>query len=98
MIRPQILLSIGLLGSITFFAMFWGETEIATGGITLIGALSMKILEKEQEDVMVIQLWPKDPDCTCAECTCDRADFGEKKECECMECNCEKCHEEEEEN
>jgi len=27
--------------------MFWGETEIATGGITLIGALSMKILEKE---------------------------------------------------
>jgi hypothetical protein len=47
LIRPQILLSIGLLGSITFFAMFWGETEIATGGITLIGALSMKILEKE---------------------------------------------------
>ena len=52
MIRPQILLSIGLLGSITFFAMFWGETEIATGGITLIGALSMKILEKEQEIIM----------------------------------------------
>ena len=47
MIRPQILLSIGLLGSISFFAMFWELTEIATGGITLIGALSMKILEKE---------------------------------------------------
>jgi hypothetical protein len=47
MIRPQILLSIGLLGSITFFAMYWGMAEIATGGITLIGALSMKILEKE---------------------------------------------------
>jgi len=47
MIRPQILLSIGLLGSITFFAMYWDLTEIATGCITLIGALSMKILEKE---------------------------------------------------
>jgi len=27
--------------------MYWEMTEIATGGITLIGALSMKILEKE---------------------------------------------------
>jgi len=47
LLRPQIILSIGLLGSITLFAMYWDLTEIATGGITLIGALSMKILEKE---------------------------------------------------
>jgi hypothetical protein len=47
LIRPQILLRIGLLRISTFFAMFWGLTEIATGGITLIDALSMKSLEKE---------------------------------------------------
>ena len=98
MIRPQILLSIGLLGSITFFAMYWELTEIATGGITLIGALSMKILEKEQVTIMQIKLWPKDTDCSCEECTCDQATFGEKRECDCMKCDCEKCHEEEEQN
>ena len=41
---------------------------------------------------MNIKLWPKDPDCSCEECTCDKASFGEKKECECMEFHCEKCH------
>jgi hypothetical protein len=45
---------------------------------------------------MQIKLNPQDPDCSCEQCTCDRADFGEKKECECMTCNCEKCHEKEE--
>jgi hypothetical protein len=47
LIRPQTLPSKPMLRSITFFAMFWGLTEIATGGITLIDALSMKSLEKE---------------------------------------------------
>ena len=46
---------------------------------------------------MNIKLWPKDPDCSCEECTCDKASFGEKKDCECMECHCEKCHGGEEE-
>ena len=96
LLRPQILLSIGLLGSITFFAMYWSYTELATGCITLIGALSMKILEKEQENIMQIKLWPNDPDCSCEVCTCDRATFGEKMECECMKCDCETCHKDEE--
>jgi len=37
-------------------------------------------------------LWPDDQNCSCKQCTCDRADFGEKKECECVECDCEVCH------
>ena len=92
MIRPQILLSIGLLGGITLFAMWWNFTEIATGGITLIGALGMKILEKELGGIMQIKLWPNDPDCSCEQCTCDKASPGEQKECACILCDCEKCH------
>lgn len=47
MIRPQILLAVGLLGGLAFFSIWQEMTEIATGCVTLIGALSMKILEKE---------------------------------------------------
>ena len=39
-----------------------------------------------------LKLWPKDPQCSCQQCTCDKVDFGEKKECECVVCNCEPCH------
>jgi len=46
-LRPQILVSVLLLGGIAAYSMSLGMTEIATGCITLIGALSMKILEKE---------------------------------------------------
>ncbi|MAF24633.1 hypothetical protein CL634_03530 [bacterium] len=46
---------------------------------------------------MQIKLWPNEPDCSCQECTCDQASFGEKRECDCMECDCETYHEEEEE-
>ena len=46
-IRPQVLISVLLLGAIAGYSMFLGMNEIATGCITLIGALSMKILEKE---------------------------------------------------
>ena len=38
---------------------------------------------------MQIKLWPNEPDCSCQECTCDQASFGEKRECDCMECDCE---------
>ena len=46
-IRPQVLISVVLLGTIAAYSMSLGMTDIATGCITLIGALSMKILEKE---------------------------------------------------
>ena len=46
---------------------------------------------------MQIKLWPNEPDCSCQECTCDQASFGEKRECDCMECDCETCHGGEEE-
>ena len=41
---------------------------------------------------MQLKLWPKDPDCSCEECTCDQAQFGVKRECDCMVCDCDKCH------
>ena len=45
-----------------------------------------------------LKLWPKDPQCSCLQCTCDKADFGEKRECDCVECVCDTCeHQEEEE-
>ena len=46
-IRPQVLISVLLLGAIAVYSMSLGMNEIATGCVTLIGALSMKILEKE---------------------------------------------------
>jgi len=45
-IRPQVLISVLLLGAIAVYSMWLGMSEIATGCITLIGALSMKLLEK----------------------------------------------------
>ena len=41
-----------------------------------------------------LNLWSDD--CSCEQCTCDKAEFGEKKECECVECDCESCHKVEE--
>jgi len=46
-LRPQILISILILGSLAGFSVYMDMVEIATGCITLIGALSMKILENE---------------------------------------------------
>ena len=95
MIRPQILVAVSFLGGLAFFSIWQGMSDIATGCVTLIGALSMKILEKEQEYIMQLKLWPKDPNCSCEECTCDQASFGKKRECDCMKCDCKQCHEEE---
>ena len=47
MIRPQILLAVGLLGGLAFFSIWQGMSEFATGCVTLMGALCMKSLEKE---------------------------------------------------
>lgn len=46
-VRPQVLVSIVFLGSIAVFSIYSSMVEIATGCITLIGALSMKIIESE---------------------------------------------------
>ena len=45
--RPQILIAMIMLGGIAFYSIHHGKTDIATGCITLLGALSMKILESE---------------------------------------------------
>jgi len=46
-LRPQIFLGMIILGGIAFYSISNGATDIATGCITLLGALSMKILESE---------------------------------------------------
>ena len=46
-LRPQIFLGMVILGGIAFYSISNGMTDIATGCITLLGALSMKILESE---------------------------------------------------
>jgi len=46
--RPQILISILLLGIIAIFSLEVDHIEITTGCITLLGALGMKILESEK--------------------------------------------------
>ena len=46
-LRPQILISILVLGAIAILSLDIGHTEITTGCITLLGALGMKILESE---------------------------------------------------
>ena len=46
-LRPQILIAMGILGGIAFYSIHNQMTDIATGCITLLGALSMKILESE---------------------------------------------------
>ena len=45
--RPQVLVSIMFLGGIAIFSIHSSMVEIATGCITLIGALSMKIIDSE---------------------------------------------------
>jgi len=46
-LRPQIFLGMVILGGIAFYSIYNGMVEIATGCITLLGALSMKVLESE---------------------------------------------------
>ena len=54
--------------------------------------------ERIRGNMVQLKLWPKEPDCSCHQCTCDKADFGEKRECDCVECACDTCeHQEEEE-
>ena len=47
MLRPQILLVLVVLGILGAFSLHEGMTEITTGCDTLMGALGMKILEKD---------------------------------------------------
>jgi hypothetical protein len=47
MLRPQIFLVLGILGSLGAYSLYESMTEITTGCVTLMGALGMKILEKE---------------------------------------------------
>ncbi len=47
MLRPQILLVLVVLGILGAFSLHEGMTEITTGCVTLMGALGMKILEKD---------------------------------------------------
>lgn len=44
-IRPQVLLAIGVLGSVTLYALFLGHIEVATGSGGGIIAISMKLME-----------------------------------------------------
>ena len=44
-IRPQVLLAIGVLGSVTLYALFLGHIEVATGAGGGVIAISMKLLE-----------------------------------------------------
>ena len=48
MFRPQILLSIIILGLVSMYSLHLESIEITTGCITLVGALGMKILESEK--------------------------------------------------
>jgi len=45
--RPQVLVSIVFLGGLAAFAVQQNMVEIATGCVTLLGALSMKIIDSE---------------------------------------------------
>ena len=47
MLRPQILLVLVVLGILGAFSLHEGMTEITTCCVTLMGALGMKILEKD---------------------------------------------------
>ena len=44
-IRPQVLLAIGVLGSVTLYALVLGHIEVATGSGGGVIAISMKLLE-----------------------------------------------------
>ena len=48
MFRPQILLSIIILGLVSMYSLQLGQMAITTGCITLLGALGMKILESDK--------------------------------------------------
>ena len=48
-LRPQIFISIIILGFIASLAIFMDMVEIATGCVTLIGALGMKILDTDSQ-------------------------------------------------
>ena len=48
MLRPQILISIVILGVVAVYSLELGSIEITTGCITLLGALGMKILESDK--------------------------------------------------
>ena len=45
--RPQVLVSLIFLGGLAALAITEGMVEIATGCVTLIGVLSMKIIDSE---------------------------------------------------
>ena len=44
-IRPQVLLALTVLGSVTLYALFLGHIEVATGSGGGVIAISMKLLE-----------------------------------------------------
>ena len=46
-IRPQVFISILILGILAWIAIDDDMVEIATGCVTLIGALSMKIIDSD---------------------------------------------------
>ena len=48
MFRPQILLSIIILGLVSMYSLQLGQMAITTGCSTLLGALGMKILESDK--------------------------------------------------
>ena len=45
--RPQIFFSMFILGALAVYSIHLDMAEIATGCITLIGALGMRLLENE---------------------------------------------------
>ena len=46
-IRPQVLLALTVLGSVTLYALFLCHIEVATGSGGGVIAISMKLLESE---------------------------------------------------
>tara|TARA_R110002020_G_scaffold151038_2_gene327983 strand:+ start:355 stop:504 length:150 start_codon:yes stop_codon:yes gene_type:complete len=46
-VRPQILVVMLILGGLGGMSLLEGMTEITTGCVTLMGALGMKVLEKD---------------------------------------------------
>ena len=46
-LRPQIFLVLCILGGLGAYSLYEGINEITIGCVTLMGALGMKILEKE---------------------------------------------------
>ena len=50
-VRPQILVVMLILGGLGGMSLLEGKTEITTGCVTLMGALGMKVLEKDYEVV-----------------------------------------------